>query len=361
MTPIRRAVRSAKEKVLAGRDLSTTLGATGQFSPDVIAVIATGEETGKLPESLEHLADEYDEQIAVMVKNLGQLVQPLVTIVLGADRAVHHPGRDPADHPDDLEPEPTVMDANPRRRPFMPLRDHFHAPLFPQRSWESLHSRLAVAIADHLDSVLPSRFIAEVETHLGSHVEADLAEFERGDDGEWKAALGNGPGGGVAVEPWAPPVATWSMPAVFPDVFEVQVWDEGDDMRLVAVLELVSPRNKDRPESRLTFASKCAAYLQRGIGLVVVDLVTDKRFNLHNELVPLLNLDSSYAMAEDPHLYVVSYRPIQRGDSSLIDAWPSALSVGATLPLVPFCLRGFRAIPLDLEALYEGTCRRARI
>jgi type II secretory pathway component PulF len=83
MTPIRRAVRSAKEKVLAGRELSVTLDATRQFTPDVIAVIATGEETGKLPESLEHLADEYDEQIAVMVKNLGQLVQPLVTVMLG--------------------------------------------------------------------------------------------------------------------------------------------------------------------------------------------------------------------------------------------------------------------------------------
>jgi type II secretory pathway component PulF len=83
MTPIRRAVRSAKDKVLGGRDLSTTLEATRQFSPDVIAVIQTGEETGKLPESLDHLADDYDEQIAVMVKNLGQLVQPMVTLLLG--------------------------------------------------------------------------------------------------------------------------------------------------------------------------------------------------------------------------------------------------------------------------------------
>ena len=46
-------------------------------------MITTGEETGKLPESLDHLADEYDEQVAVMVKNLGQLVQPMVTIMLG--------------------------------------------------------------------------------------------------------------------------------------------------------------------------------------------------------------------------------------------------------------------------------------
>lgn len=83
MTPIRRAVRAAKEKVLAGRELSETLDASRQFTPDVIAVIQTGEETGKLPESLEHLADDYDEQIATMIKNLGQLVQPMVTVLLG--------------------------------------------------------------------------------------------------------------------------------------------------------------------------------------------------------------------------------------------------------------------------------------
>jgi len=83
MTPIRRAVRSVKEKVLAGQELGATLEATHQFSPDVIAVITTGEETGKLPESLEHLADDYDEQVSVMVKNLGHLVQPMVTIILG--------------------------------------------------------------------------------------------------------------------------------------------------------------------------------------------------------------------------------------------------------------------------------------
>jgi type IV pilus assembly protein PilC len=83
MDPIRKAVRSCREKVLGGKDLSATLQATHQFSPDVIAIIGSGEETGKLPESLEHLADDYEEQVAIMVKNLGHLVQPLITIILG--------------------------------------------------------------------------------------------------------------------------------------------------------------------------------------------------------------------------------------------------------------------------------------
>jgi type II secretory pathway component PulF len=83
MTPIRRAVRSARPKIMAGKELSGILDDTRQFSPDVIAVIASGEETGKLPESLIHLADDYDEQVTLTVANLGHLVQPFLMVFLG--------------------------------------------------------------------------------------------------------------------------------------------------------------------------------------------------------------------------------------------------------------------------------------
>jgi type II secretory pathway component PulF len=83
MSPMRKAVRSTREKVLGGKDLSATLADTRQFGPDVIAIIESGEETGKLPESLNHLADDFEEQVEVMVKNLGQLVQPLLIVILG--------------------------------------------------------------------------------------------------------------------------------------------------------------------------------------------------------------------------------------------------------------------------------------
>ena len=62
----------------------------------------------------------------------------------------------------------------------------------------------------------------------------------------------------------------------------IEVWDGA---RLVAVIEIVSPGNKDRAEARRTFAGKCAAYLQRGIGLITIDIVTNRNANLHNELV----------------------------------------------------------------------------
>ncbi len=84
MTPISQAVRDSREKVIQGRELSVALAPSGQFPPDVIAVLQSGEETGKVPESLNHLADDYEEQVSVMVKNLGHLIQPLITLILGA-------------------------------------------------------------------------------------------------------------------------------------------------------------------------------------------------------------------------------------------------------------------------------------
>jgi type IV pilus assembly protein PilC len=84
LEPFQRAIRESRESILHGSDLSSALDATGRFNHDVIAVVTSGEETGKLPESLNHLADEYEEQVEYTVKNLGYLVQPLLYVVMGA-------------------------------------------------------------------------------------------------------------------------------------------------------------------------------------------------------------------------------------------------------------------------------------
>jgi Protein of unknown function (DUF4058) len=241
----------------------------------------------------------------------------------------------------------------------MPLLDHFHPPLFPGRPWESFHSRWANSIADALNRILPRRYTAEVQVSLGTQVEADVAEMERPAGPEDEPA--DGPSGGIAVQPWAPPVATQTMPAIFPDNLEVQVLDQMDDARLVAVVELVSPRNKDRPAARSAFGNKCAAYLQRGIGLVIVDIVTNRHFNLHNEMIRLMGLPETFAMPAEALLYVVAYQPLHRQEKDEIDYWPVPLAVGNTLPLLPLALRGAGRVPLDLESTYMDARQRSRL
>ena len=212
----------------------------------------------------------------------------------------------------------------------MPLLDHFHPPLYPTRAWESFHSRWANSIADELHRVLPPRYFAEVQVHLGGQVEADVAEFEH------------------TLE-------------TAPDDMEVHVRDQADDARLVAVVELLSPRNKDRDDSRRAFAAKCVAYLQRGVGLVVIDIVTSRQFNLHNEMARMMNWGDAFLMPPDAMLCAAAYRPARRQESNQIDVWPHRLAVGQALPLVPLALRGASAVPLDLEATYSDACQRSRL
>jgi hypothetical protein len=84
----------------------------------------------------------------------------------------------------------------------------------------------------------------------------------------------------------------------------------------------------------------------------MVDIVTDRHSNLHNELVPPFGVDSRYAMDEEAILDAIAYRPIRRGAANQIDAWPVPLSIGAVLPVLPLSLKRFRPVPLDLEAAY---------
>ena len=83
LDPFRRAIEQTRTQVIHGEELSVALSETGLFDVQVVAVVNSGEETGKLPEALDHLANDYEEQVAYTVKNLGQLVQPLIMVFMG--------------------------------------------------------------------------------------------------------------------------------------------------------------------------------------------------------------------------------------------------------------------------------------
>jgi hypothetical protein len=241
----------------------------------------------------------------------------------------------------------------------MPLLDHFHPPLIPARHWEAFHGQWAGSIANALNnSLLPAGYFAEAEVHVGSRVEVDVATFEQ----ELAGPVGNG-GGGTATLPartWAPPATTLVMPAIFPDSLEVRVFSTEAGATLVSAVELVSPGNKDRDECRRAFAAKCASYLQQGIGLMVVDVVTSRQANLHNELVRLLGVGEQFLLPPDP-LYATAYHPIRRPNAEQIDVWAAALAVWQSLPLLPLPLDKGILVPLDLEATYSEARQRSRL
>ena len=240
----------------------------------------------------------------------------------------------------------------------VPLLDHFRPPLSDMRHWESFHARWASAIADALNAnLLPAGYYAEEQVHVGGRVEIDVATFDRA---EPRPPAGNGGIATIPAQTWAPPVPQMLIPAVFPDSIEVLVFSSEAGPTLVAAVELVSPGNKDRADSRRAFAAKCASYLQQGIGLVIVDIVTNRLANLHNELIRLMELDDRFTISAGP-LYGAAYRPVRRDDSQLLETWAEPLVIDKPLPILPLALDKGLVIPLDLENSYTEARQRRRM
>lgn len=252
----------------------------------------------------------------------------------------------------------------------MPLLDHFHPPLSPGRHWESFHAKWANTISDALNErLLPPGYFSEIQVHVGSRVEVDVATFV----GVRPAPPADrpGPGGGTAtitapVQVWAAPEPQMVMPAFFPDRVEVLVYKTEGGYTLVAAVELISPGNKDRADARTSFAAKCVSYLREGVGLVTIDIVTSRRANLHNEIVQLLGTGAQFLLAEDS-LRAAAYRPARREVGrhealvEQIEVWHTDLAVGQNMSTLPLGLDRGIMVPLDLEATYTDARRRSRL
>ena len=105
--------------------------------------------------------------------------------------------------------------------------------------------------------------------------------------------------------------------------------------------------------------SKCEAYLQQGLGLVVIDLVTGRTANLHQELVTRISPVSAPNFSAS--LYAVAYRVVEHQGTPSVDMWPHMLEIGQSLPTIPLWLHGDICLPVDLHATYELTCKEQRI
>jgi hypothetical protein len=201
----------------------------------------------------------------------------------------------------------------------MPLLDHFHPPLSVQRPWEGVYATWATGMAAWLnDDRLPADYFAMPLIVIEDEV-LDLGAYE------------------------------------------VQLLQQPGVPKLRAAIELVSPANKDRSGDRQAFAVKCAAYLQRGVSVVIVDIVTERTANLHAELARVLGREDSLGWPHASELYAVAYRSVRDSGAGRIDAWPEPLAVGRELPTLPLWLEDELCVPLRLEESYRATCTSLRI
>lgn len=238
----------------------------------------------------------------------------------------------------------------------MPLRDHFRPPVDDITSWDTFHGGWPMMIVLALEAKLPPGFTAGPHVHLGSFAEVDVGTFERDGSAFHPDSSGDG---GLATATWAPPKPSRTLETDLSvlDEYEVRVYDNERGRRLVASIEIVSPANKDRPEHRQAFVTKCAALLQQQVAVSIVDLVTTRQFNLFHELLPLIDQGVAGSSLRLPNIYAVSCRMLRKR----FESWEQPLAVGQPLPTLPIWLSEDLVIPLDLEPTYEQTCRALRI
>jgi hypothetical protein len=212
-----------------------------------------------------------------------------------------------------------------------------------------------------LSKKLPARYVAGPRVHLGASFEIDVASYEEG--AAPQASWGSAAEGGLATAVWAPPQPTLTIATDLPeqDEYEVLVYDTKHGRRLVAAVEIVSPSNKDRPESRRLFIAKCAALLREQVSVTIVDVVTTRQFNLFDELLEWAGHGGPATTPEPTPTYAAACRWRRVGDAARLETWAHPLAVGRSLPTLPLWLADDLAVPLELEASYEETCRILRI
>lgn len=130
------------------------------------------------------------------------------------------------------------------------------------------------------------------------------------------------------------------------------------DDRLIAAVELVSPRNKDRQSAFATYTSVYFGYLLKGVHLLLVDV---HRRPLQFSFAERIAEELKMAQAPCPAPFAVSYRVGEEAPSGgrYLAVWRRPLTVGAQLPSLKLALSVHESVLVDLDATYARAAAAA--
>jgi hypothetical protein len=238
----------------------------------------------------------------------------------------------------------------------MPLRDHFRSPVNDTHSWDEIHGQWPGEILRDLFTILPAGFRAAPKVYRGSSFEVDVSTYVS-EERATRAVPDSGDGNTATLTALSP-TFTAKADLADQDEYEVRIYDTERNRRLVAAIEIVSPSNKDRPDTRDLFVGKVVALLQQDVCVSLVDLVSIRQANLYAELLARLGQSDPHLTPAPPHLYAVTLRFRKPPRSHpLLDAWFYPMPVGEPLPTLPIWLAPDLRVMLPLETSYQETCR----
>lgn len=220
-----------------------------------------------------------------------------------------------------------------------------------ERGWNNVHLIWLAQLLDWVQPRLPTGYRA----YLGSVPALTIDTPDRADLSvrHWTSPSGASQQTSslaTSIEPDQEAVATFALDPQ-------QALHIDLDGKLVAAVELVSPRNKDRPAARERYLGRYAAYLYQGVHLLLIDVLPrPSGFSFADAIASNLGISQPPC----PAPCAASYRVGEAvPDGTLIALWCRPLQVGQPLPTIPLALNARQSIPVDLEFTYQEMARRA--
>lgn len=210
-------------------------------------------------------------------------------------------------------------------------------------------SRLSDAL-NH--GVLPSEYYALVEQHAGQYV-PDILTLHAGPaeppPGR-KAAPKRSNGGLLTVTESPPRVREQLTATTYRTLRRTLAIRHTSGHRLVAVVEITSPANKDRPNAVTELVWKIVDLLHHGVHVLLVDVIPRGRYDragLHPLIWAELDGVSSRRPATEP-VVLASYVAAQP-----MRAYVERVQFGEELPQMPVFLTSEHYVPLPLETTFQ--------
>lgn len=215
--------------------------------------------------------------------------------------------------------------------------------------FHDFHQRWTIAISDALNAgLLPSGYFAMVEQVTGGP-EPDVVALQL------TPPAGSSSSTGLAVDV-APPktrIVTRSDAARYARKAN-RITVRHPDGEVVAIIEVISPGNKDSRHAIRTFAAKAVQFLQAGIHLLIVDLFPPSRRNpqgIHKVIWDRIR-DEPFELPPDKPMTLAAYAV-----GHDIVAYVEPVAVGDVLPDMPVFLMASHYVPCPLESTYQAAWR----
>ncbi len=204
--------------------------------------------------------------------------------------------------------------------------------------------------------VLPEEYYAQAEQRAGQVV-PDVLTLHTGEDAAgWPS--GEDAASTAIATAEAPPQVSLTMRMSDEDVYHLKqktlVIRHASDHRIVALLEIVSPANKDREQHVDSFVEKARSSVKQGLHFVLLDLLPPGPYDpqgMHGRVWWEIG-GERYEPPEAKPLTLASYNA-----DELAVAYVEPTAVGTPLIPMPLFLTPLRYINLPLQETYEAAYR----